>query len=159
MTISTDPLFMLLPQEGSAAEALERFIADVLHQAGDWGSPRTSDGISAWRVVERGPTRVRLAGRIHEISQTVSSFWLDLERDGKRPEQVHWTLYFDVVPGPRSPRRADIATDLIGAPEEAEWRVTRMGVATVQDAVLVAGTVRAVPIEHSENGRRPDGET
>ncbi|HYO72079.1 MAG TPA: hypothetical protein VEU33_38995 [Archangium sp.] len=144
MTIAADPLFMLLPHEGSSAEALERFIADVLHQAGEWDTPRTSDGISAWRVVERGPARVRLAGRIHEISQAVSSFWLDIERDGEQPEQVHWTLYFDVVPGPRSPRRVDVAADLIDAPEQAEWRVTLMSTATVQDAVLVAGQPRRV---------------
>jgi hypothetical protein len=142
MTLSADSLFMLLPQEGSPAEALERFIADVLHQAGEWDSPRTSDGIPAWRVVEHGPARVRLAGRIHEISQAVSSFWLDLERDGEQPGQVRWTLYFDIVPGPRSPRRTDVATDVIDAPEAAEWRVTLMGVATVQDAVLAAGPPR-----------------
>ncbi len=150
MTMAADPLFLLLPQEGSPAEALERFLADVLYQGGDWESPRNSDGISAWRVVERGPTRVRLAGRIHEISQAVSSFWLDLERDGERPEQVNWTLYFDIVPGPRSPRRADVATDLIDVPEAAEWRVMRMGTAVVHDTVLVTGPVRAIPLERDE---------
>ena len=135
--METDPLFVLIPQEGSSADTLERFIADVLHQGGVWDTPRVSDGISTWRVAEHGATRVRLAGRIWEIPQEFRSFWLDLEREGLRPEQVKWTLYFDSVPGRRSPRRASDAIDIIEVPEQADWRVTLMGIAKVQDGMLV----------------------
>jgi hypothetical protein len=115
--MATDPLFVLIPQEGSSAEALERFIADVLYQGGVWNTPRVSDGISTWRVDEHGATRVRLAGKIYEISQKLRPFCLDLELDEERPEQVHWTLSFD-------------------------GRVTLTGTAEVQDGLLVTGSVR-----------------
>jgi hypothetical protein len=65
MTIETDPLFILSPEEDAAADKLENFIADALCRADIWNSPRTSDGITFWRVVERDPTRVRFSGRIY----------------------------------------------------------------------------------------------
>ena len=149
--METEPLFVLIPQEGSSAEALERFVADVLYQGGAWDTPRMSDGISFWRVVEHGATRVRLAGRIWEISQELRSFWLDLERDGQRPEQVNWTLSFDSVPSRMSARHASDAIDIIDVPEQADWRVTLMGTAEVQDGMLVARSVRAVPLDTDED--------
>jgi len=82
MALETDPLFILIPDEDAedaAADKLETFIAEALYQAEIWDSPRTSDGITFWRVVERDPARVRLSGRIDEISQVVHTFWLDLE--------------------------------------------------------------------------------
>jgi hypothetical protein len=63
MTIETDPLFILIPEEDAEADAsaykLEVFIADALHRADIWDSSRTSDGVTFRRVVERDPTRVR----------------------------------------------------------------------------------------------------
>jgi hypothetical protein len=148
MTIETDPLFILIPQEDSPAHELEGFIADVLYRAGAWSSPRMSDGVSFWRVVERSPILVRIGGRIHEISQVVNSFWLDLERGKERPEQVNWTLYFDILPGSRSGRRAAMMIEVIDVPEQAEWRVALMGTAVAQAATLVAESVYAVPMEN-----------
>jgi hypothetical protein len=54
--------------------------------------PRTSDGISLLREVERTFSLVRVCGQIWEISQTRHTFWLDVERVG---QELHWTLYFD----------------------------------------------------------------
>jgi hypothetical protein len=148
MTIETDPLSILIPQEDSPAHELEGFIADVLYRAGVWNCPRTSDGVTFWRVVERSPILVRIGGRIYEISQEVYSFWLDLERDQELPEQVNWTLYFDILPGSRSGRRAAMMIEVIDVPEQAEWRVALMGTAVAQAATLVAESVYAVPMEN-----------
>ena len=59
------------------SDLLESFVAGTLADAGVWSSPRVSDGLVAYRIVERGPTRVRVCGRIWEIDQTQRSFWLD----------------------------------------------------------------------------------
>jgi len=149
MTIETDPLFILIPQEDSPAHELEGFIADVLYRAGAWNSPRMSDGVSFWRVVERSPILVRIGGRIYEISQEVNSFWLDLERDKERPEQVNWTLYFDNVLGSGSRRRTAMTIEVMDVPEQAEWRVTLMGTAVAQAATLVAESAHAVSMKNS----------
>jgi hypothetical protein len=151
MTIETDPLFVLIPEEDAAADKLESFIADALYRADIWNSPRTSDGITFWRVVERDPTRVRFSGRIYEIAQVVHSYWLDLERDKERPEQVNWTLYFDIIPGSWSPRRTSMAAEVIDVPEQAEWRVALKGAAMVQAATLAVESVYAISVERGEN--------
>src|SRR5215813_12903929 len=137
MTIETDPLFILLPEEDADAYKLEVFIADALYRADIWDSYRASDGITFWRVVERDPTRVRLSGRIYEISQVVHTFWLDLERAKGRPERVNWTIYFDIIPGSWSPRRISMAAEVIDVPEQAEWQFVIKGSAVVQAATLV----------------------
>jgi len=151
MTIETDPLFVLIPEENAAADKLESFIADALYRADIWNSPRTSDGITFWRVVERDPTRVRFSGRIYEIAQVVHSFWLDLERDKGRPEQVNWALYFDIIPGSWSPRRTSMAAEAIDVPEQAEWRVALKGAAMVQAATLAVESVYAISVERGED--------
>jgi hypothetical protein len=150
MTIDTDPLFILIPEENSAADKLEKFIAEALYQAEIWNSPRTSDGITFWRVVERDPTRVRFSGRIYEIAQVDHSFWLDLERDKGCTEKINWTLYFDVISGSWSPRRASMAVEVIDVPEQAEWRVALKGAAMIQAATVVVESVYAIPVDHSE---------
>jgi hypothetical protein len=152
MTIETDPLFVLIPEENAAADKLERFIEDVLDRAGVWDSWSGSDGVEFCRVVECNPTRVRLSGRISEItSQTVHTFWLDLERDMGQPEEVNWTLYFDIIPGAWSPRRISTIAEAIEAPEQAEWRVALKGAAMVKAATLVVESVYAIPVERGED--------
>jgi hypothetical protein len=151
MTIETDPLFILIPEEEAAAYKLEFFIADTLYQADIWDSYRASDGVEFWRVVERDPTRVRLSGRIDEISQVVHTFWLDLERDEGRPERVNWTLYFDIIPGSWSPRRISMAAEVIDVPEQAEWQFVLKGSAVVQAGTLVVDSVYAIPIDGGED--------
>jgi len=37
--------------------------------------------------------------------QALSTFWLDLERPQSRPDQVGWSIFFDVIAGPRRARR------------------------------------------------------
>ena len=151
--METDPLFMLIPQENSPAYELERFITDVLYGAGVWDSYRASDGIEHWRVVERSPTLARICGRISEMSKRLysfHSFWLDLQKNEERPEQVDWTLYFDdITISHRSPRRAAMMMEVIDAPEQIEWGVALTGTAALQDAMLIIESVRAVPIGNS----------
>jgi len=78
MTSETDPLLILIPQEEAPSAPLqtleppynlEIFILDILHRSGVWESHRVSNGIAVWRIVERDPSRVRITGRIYEISQ------------------------------------------------------------------------------------------
>lgn len=152
MTIETDPLFVLIPEENAAADKLDNFIADALYRADIWDSWSASDGVEFCRVVERNPTRVRLSGRIWEISsQTVHTFWLDLEKDVGRPDEVNWTLYFDIIPGAWSPRRISTIAEVIDVPEQAEWRVALKGAAMVQAATLVVESVYAIPVEPGED--------
>jgi hypothetical protein len=97
-----------------------------------------SDGISFWRVVERGATRLRIAGNIWHIAQTIHAFWLDLERQAPGSDELHYSFYFDVVPGPGSPRRIDLVAESIDYADEAEWRVVATGSAHVRpDGSLV----------------------
>jgi hypothetical protein len=147
MTIETDLLLILIPEEGATADKLEYFIADILYRAGVWDSPSTSDGITFWRVVERDPTCVRFSARIHELAQEAHTFWLDLERDKGRPDQVNWTLYFDIIPGAWSPRRISTIAEAIEAPEQVDWRVRIKGDAAPKAASLVAESVYVIPVE------------
>jgi hypothetical protein len=52
MTIETDPLFVLIPEENAAADKLDNFIADALYRADIWDSWSASDGVEFCRVVE-----------------------------------------------------------------------------------------------------------
>jgi hypothetical protein len=149
MTLETDPLFILIPQEDSPALELEGFIADVLYRAGVWNSPRVSDGISLLRVVERSSMLARIGGKIHEISQEVHSFWLELKRDENRPEQFNWMLYFDIVLDSLTPRRVATAIEAIDLPEQVSWRIALTGAATSQDAAPLAESVTNVSTENS----------
>jgi hypothetical protein len=151
MTIETDPLFILISEEeDAAAYKLEDFITDALYRADIWDSYRASDGVEFWRVVKRDPTRVRLSGRIDELSQVGHTFWLDLERDKGRSEQVNWTLYFDIIRGFWSPRRISMAAEVLDVPEQAEWQFALKGSAVVQAATLVVDSVYAIPIDGGE---------
>jgi hypothetical protein len=80
-----------------------------------------------------------------------TTFWLDLERDVGRPEEVNWTLYFDIIPGAWSPRRISTIAEVIDVPEQAEWRVALKGAAMVQAATLVVESVYAIPVERGED--------
>jgi hypothetical protein len=152
MTIETDLLLILIPEEGATADKLDRFIEDVLNRAGVWDSWSASDGVEFCRVVECNPTRVRLTGRICEISsQTDHTFWLDLERDVGRPEEVNWTLYFGIIPGDWSPRRISTIAEAIEAPEQVEWRFALKGAAIVKAATLIVESVYAIPVERGED--------
>jgi hypothetical protein len=108
-------------------ETLASFISHRLHEAGVWSSPRVSDGVSSYRVVERGRDGMRLSGRIWEIDQTEHSFCVDVEwRDGTRPEAI-WRLFFDVDETAMSPRRARLAIEAIDDPSQVPWRVALTG--------------------------------
>jgi hypothetical protein len=102
---------------------LESFLGDRLHEAGVWESPRSSDGISALREIERTSVRARLCGQIWEIvEQSLHAFWLDVERSA---DDVRWTLYFGAIVD--SPRRARNAAYALSDPGEVEWNVTLSG--------------------------------
>ena len=71
MEVDLRQVFSLDPPR---ADALESFISERLFEANVWQSPRTSDGIEHLRLVEHELDRVRLAGRIYAIDQTLHSF-------------------------------------------------------------------------------------
>ena len=111
---------LLVALESDPRDALESFVAGALHDGGVWPSPRTSDGVASYRVIERTPVRARVCGQIWSIEQTLHPFWLDLECG----DVVTWTLYFDVdttVLGPRGTRNL---LDSIQEPTEAPWART-----------------------------------
>jgi hypothetical protein len=125
-TSGIERAFGLLANGGH--DVVEQLIGCALHRAGEWASPRESDGLQGFRVVARGPTRLRTCGRIWSIDQRVRSFWLDFAR-GDRPAAIAWTLYFDVMDP--SPRRSRDAIDVIEDPTAVSWRVGVSGAASV----------------------------
>jgi hypothetical protein len=137
---SAGPLQLLVPRADAAPEALELFIARVLHRGGVWEHPRRSDGIEGWRAVERSPSLLRLGGRIFEIDQSLHTFWLELEA-GIGAASVQWRLYFDVVGRPFQ-RVAD-ALDVLDSAEQADWRLALAGTAKVEGEALVVEAINA----------------
>lgn len=139
MHLDLRSLFSLEPGH---TDALDSFIGDRLVEAGVWESPRTSDGIVSLRVVECEPNCLCVCGRIHEIDQTLHSFWLDLtcEASGSR---VNWAVYFDPIAS--SPRRERNAIDTVDRAEDLDWRVALAGLADVRDGALVRASKEAVP--------------
>jgi hypothetical protein len=107
-------------------DAIELFVARALFGAGLWSSPRRSDGIASYRIVEQEPTRIRVCGKIWEIDQTLHPFWLDVEHHAA-PAFSTWTLYFDIDATLASTRRARLALDTILDPGDVTWRVTLTG--------------------------------
>lgn len=120
-----DPLHQLLADgihSSTELEAVEAFLGTQLAIAGEWPSPRTSDGIRRLRIVQRDRGRVVIAGEIWRIEQTVHAFWLTVTADpvGTSPT---WVLHFDVDRdrvGDRAARGA-IEGD---SPDALPWRVT-----------------------------------
>jgi hypothetical protein len=94
-----DALFTSV-DEADLREPLEHFVASALFDAGVWASPRTSDGIAALRVVERGDGGERV---------------------------VTWSLFFDIDAARMSERRARNAIDCMQAATDVEWRVSLGG--------------------------------
>lgn len=50
--------------EEGLARPLESFVSTVLAEAGVWSSPRTSDGVASYRIVERNPAVARVSGHV-----------------------------------------------------------------------------------------------
>ncbi len=106
---------------------LEDIVTRVLYRRDvwEWGA---SDGLVSYRVTEHSPTRVRLRGKIIEITkQTLHAFWLDVDRDDAAPGRLHWTLYFDIDPTGLSERRVRNLIDAIDEPGQIAWRTTLRG--------------------------------
>lgn len=116
-----------LESEGDLREPLESFVSHRLHEAGVWSSPRVSDGVSSYRLVERGAGRMRLCGQIWEIDQTQHWFCIDVEWQEGTPPTAIWKLFFDVDDTDMSPRRARLAIDSIDDPAQVQWRVALTG--------------------------------
>lgn len=134
-------LLALISVELGRTHALDWFIGSCLCEGGIWDHPRTSDGISAIRVLERGPDTLHVAGHIWEINQSVHTFWLELKR-ADVPDRFGWVLHFDVIE--TSARRARDALSNHENADEIEWRAKLEGEAIVQDdkLAIVPGTTR-----------------
>jgi hypothetical protein len=110
------------PDDRVRDEALERFIATALYDAGAWSA--VSDGVTSVRVRERTTARVRVCGRIWSIEdQVLHTFWLVVECG----DEITWTLYFEADVGAMGDRRARNILDLIQDPREARWVHTLTG--------------------------------
>ncbi len=110
--------------DSSLRSALERFVARALFQGRVWDSTRTSDGVSAYRVVERTATRLRICGEIWEINQSRRLFWLEVERS--RPGSgFAWSVRFDARF--ESERCARSAVTALERPDGVEWTRTVEG--------------------------------
>jgi hypothetical protein len=127
VTSSARPLLLLVPEASPPWYVLEHFVANRLHESGVWSSPRTSDGVSSARVVEDGPDRARIGGRIWTIEQTLHSFWIDAERDRASADRFGWTLYFDLDPAALTARQLRDAVDVLEDPRQARWRTVLSG--------------------------------
>jgi hypothetical protein len=121
-----DTLFSLDP-ESDVREWLEQFVSRALADAGVWSSPRVSDGVMSYRMVDRTPTRVRICGRIWDIDQKLRPFWLDMERGHAPGAPTTWTLYFDIDVASLSPRRARNILDTTQDPTDIAWVVKMTG--------------------------------
>lgn len=136
-------LLALISVELGHTDALDWFLASCLCEGGIWDRPRTSDGISAIRVLERGPDTLRVAGHIWEINQSLHAFRLELERTDLA-DRFGWVLHFDVIE--TSARRARDALSNHQSAAEIEWRAKLEGDAIVIDDTLtiVAGSTRVL---------------
>jgi hypothetical protein len=76
-SVSSLEALLSLDAAADPRDAIELFISRVLFEAGVWSSPRTSDGIPSFRIIERGLTRLRVCGQIWQIDHTRHLFWLD----------------------------------------------------------------------------------
>lgn len=113
--IAIDDLLTAL--EGDPRDALESFLARALHDGGVWPSPRMSDGVASYRVVNRTRVRASVCGKIWSVDQTLHAFWLDVECG----DAVTWVLYFDADTTMLSAPRARNFLDTIQDPAEAPW--------------------------------------
>jgi hypothetical protein len=127
--VGVNVLETLRALEGASdlSETLESFVSHRLSEAGVWSSPRVSDGVSSYRVVERGPKGMRLCGWIREIDQTQHSFLVDVKWEREDQSGGNWKLFFDVDDTAMSPRRARLAIDAIEDPSQVPWRVELTG--------------------------------
>jgi hypothetical protein len=131
------PLLLLVPEASPPWYVLEEFVAHRLHEGGVWPSPRTSDGVSSVRVVEDGPDRARIGGRIWAIEQTLHSFWLEAERARESADHFAWTLYFDLDPSAHTARQIRDAVDVIEDPRQLRWRTLLSGHAIARNDRLI----------------------
>lgn len=147
-------LLALISVELGRTDALDWFIGSCLCEGGIWKHPRTSDGISAVRVLEHGADNLRVAGQIWEINQSLHAFWLEIARDTTLG-RFAWVLYFDVT----SARRALHAHVDNENAEDVDWSAKLTGQAMVQDdeLVLVPASTRIETKDTSESwGNRED---
>lgn len=139
--IVTTPLdlpSLLIPPDDSPADKLDAFISHRLYEAGIWPSARTSDGVAAFRVVDRSADRLSVCGRIWDIGQTVHPFWLVIERNPLDPTRVTWALYFEPDVTMLSTRQARDAVDAISDPRDVPWHHTLGGEGSSAGGALVA---------------------
>jgi hypothetical protein len=66
---------LLTALEGDPRAALESFLARALHDGAVWPSPRMSDGVASYRVVNRTPVRASVRGKIWSVDQTLHALW------------------------------------------------------------------------------------
>jgi hypothetical protein len=125
--VSTLDTLFSLDLESDARGWLEQFVSRALADAGVWSSPRVSDGVMSYRMVDRASTRMRMNGRIWDIDQKLHPFWLDVERGGAPGAPATWTLYFDIDTASLSPRRARKVLDTIQDPTDIAWVVKLTG--------------------------------
>ena len=109
------------------SDDLAAFVAHRLSEASVWSSARVSDGVTTYRVVERGPARLRLCGQIWEISQMQHSFWVNIEWDHGTQSGANWTLFFDIDDTAIGAGRARNAIDVMQDPGEVQWRIRLTG--------------------------------
>lgn len=127
----------LFPDPSEANEALDRFIADRLYEAGVWDSPRHADGVVYVRVLEHERDRLRLNGRLYTIDQKLHAFWLDIHTV---ETEVDWALHYDVIAS--SPRRARNAIDLHDRASDIEWEIQLLGRVKVRGEWVVTPVIQ-----------------
>ena len=124
---SVDAARLFEPEE-DLRESLERAIAGALFDGGVWSSPRQSDGVASYRVIEQSPSRIRICGKIWTIDQTLHLFYVDVERrDGADGPGWHWDLHFDIDIASSGKGATNRGMDAIRAPDDVTWVVNLSG--------------------------------
>lgn len=113
-------------------DAVDDFVSRRLEGAGIWEG-RASDGVDVCRVVEHGPARVQVCGRIYHIDQTLFGFWLVVDHLAAIPDGFSWGLSFDAETDHLTPRRARNLAYVLTSAEEVAWRVKLSGHGTFRD--------------------------
>ena len=110
---------------------VDRFVSAALHAAGEWRSPRESDGVLDLRHLEGGPG---VWGLIYTIDQVLHPFWLEVAL-APAVGSARWTLSFDLAGAPA--REVRSSYDAADHPSQLAWRLTLAGTVAHDGDALV----------------------
>jgi hypothetical protein len=157
--MNADRIDMLIfqPLDRKAWDRIDILVGHILTYCNVWDSPRNSDGIVWCDAIDDSSEGYRLRGRIWTIDQTLHQFWLDLNWQSLEKPEFRWSLYFEVQPSNKIPKRHMESTiEIIRTPESADWQFHFSGLAKFthnHDPLHFAEiiNVKDLPVKDAEN--------